>query len=117
MKIVYLISGIIVTLATLMIIILNMDAMTKISILNGTAISLQTGIIILLGSLLGIIGTSLFWTYMYEANKAKQYKHIRVAEKASIKAEESSDRVKVLEAKIKTLEEALKKALKDSKSN
>lgn len=62
-----------------------------------------------------IVGTTLIALYFINEANQKLKKHQRTAEKASINSEESTDKVKILEAKIQTLEIALKEAL--SKNN
>lgn len=78
----------------------------KLSINN-----LKLGFAIILLTIYSIIGSSFIFYYLFVSLKSRLKKQTRSVEKALIITEESSDRIKVLESKIKTLEKALKDAL------
>ena len=62
-------------------------------------------------ALYSAIGTLLICYYFISDLQAKLKKQSRNTEKASIDSEESSDKVRILQSKIDTLEIALKEAL------
>ena len=111
MKQIYLVLGILFTFALLYLVFINLDNVASVDLLYGKLVNLKTGIVILSGGIMGVFIASSVWGYFYQFTKSQQAKHLRAAEKASIQVEESQDKVKNLEAKIETLEEALKKAL------
>lgn len=115
MKTLYLISGIILFIVIIALALYNTDESIPFNLLSISSVNLNTCILIAIITLLAAGATSLIGLYAMENNKEKHSKHIRIAEKASIQAEESSDRVKTLEAKVQTLEIALQKAFKDTK--
>ena len=75
------------------------------------AFTLDSGYAFLFTGLFGILGGFLLTYYKNLELKEKIKKLSRNVEKSSIVSEESSDKVKSLEAKIQTLEAALKEAL------
>lgn len=111
MKLVYLILGIIFTFALLYLSFINVDTFIDLDVSTNSIIPTNLGYIILCSGFIGGGIASSIWGYFFYFNKLKQQKQTRTAEKASIKAEESEDKVKALEAKIDTLEKALQKAL------
>lgn len=113
MKLIYLFIGIVMVIILLGLIIINTENTSTILLLGGSTLNLYTWAIILISSLIGGASGVFILLYILESFKEKVSKHARNAEKASIKAEESSDKAKALEAKVETLERALKKALKD----
>jgi predicted DNA-binding protein (UPF0278 family) len=113
MKTGYLFAGIILLIALITLLIMNISLESNINLLYAESLHLNTWIVLLLGGLFGAGGAAAIGAYFVETTKEKLSKHSRVAEKASIKAEESTDKVKALEAKIQTLEQALQKALKN----
>lgn len=115
MKFITIIIGIIITIGLVILILINTDQSIKFNFFTILTTDLDGWLLILISAFAGALCTSCYWVYYLKTVKEGKSKHERMAEKASIKAEESSDKVKVLEAKIQTLEEALKKALKDSK--
>ena len=74
--------------------------------------SINSGLAYMLLSLYGALGGALLSYYKIAGLKEQFKKQSRKSEKASIETEESTDRMKALEAKIATLETALKEALK-----
>jgi len=73
--------------------------------------SVPSGVFYLVYGLYGMIGGCLLTYYKSLSLEEKVKKLSRTAEKSSIQSEESTDKVKALEAKIVTLETALKEAL------
>ncbi|MEW5821159.1 MAG: hypothetical protein AB1782_13280 [Cyanobacteriota bacterium] len=114
MKNIYLALGILFTFALLYLMFINFDNISRIDLLTGAIVDTKTGIVMISCGVMGGIISSAIWGYFYQFAKSQQNKHLRAAEKATIKVEESTDKVKVLEAKIQTLEEALKKALEST---
>lgn len=91
---------------------LNFDSNVTLHLFaNLPLYSLKLTFAIISVSFYSILGASFVFYYILETHKGKTKKQSRIAEKAQIKSEESADRVKVLEAKIATLEKALKDAL------
>lgn len=115
MKLFYLIVGIVFTFALLYLTFINIDHMSTLDMLGRNVSEVNSGILIISSAIMGIIISTSLWGYFFQVSKNQQSKHLRAAEKASINAEESKDKVKALEAKIQTLEEALKKALDTNK--
>lgn len=74
-------------------------------------LTLGSGLSLLMISLYSALGTFLIVNYFILNLKDNLKKQIRNTEKSSIRVEESSDKVKALQAKIDTLEIALKEAL------
>jgi hypothetical protein len=74
--------------------------------------SLDSGCSYLLLGLYGALGAYLIGYWHSSSLNDKIKKQNRNVEKSSIESQESSDRVKVLEGKIETLEKALQEALK-----
>lgn len=74
--------------------------------------TLDSGCLILSMGLYGILGGFLLTHSKTMELKEKIKKLSRNYEKSSVETEESTDKVKALEAKIETLEVALKEALK-----
>lgn len=111
MKLIYLITGLIFTFALLYLIIININTVSKIDVSLSSIIVTNLGYTILCSAIIGGGVASGIWGYIFHSNKLIQKKQTRTVEKASIKAEESEDKVKALEAKIETLEKALQKAL------
>lgn len=74
--------------------------------------SLNSALVYLFMSLYGAIGAFFICYYRISNLNEKVKKQSRKREKASIETEESLDKIKALEAKIATLEVALKEALK-----
>jgi hypothetical protein len=114
-KYIYLSLAIILSIGLIILIYMNSGKDTQLTLYWYEAVNLNNGLLMILSAVDGVIITWLACAYYFDIIKEAQNKHLRTAEKASIKAEESTDKVKVLEAKIQTLEEALKKALKESK--
>ncbi|MGD9581569.1 MAG: hypothetical protein AB7V50_09370 [Vampirovibrionia bacterium] len=112
MKYVYLTIGIILTFGLIYLTLTNIDDISKLDLSTGKIYTTYTGHLIFFSGIIGIGIASSIWGYFFQFNKLKNQKQVRSAEKASIKAEESQDKVKALEAKIETLEQALQKALK-----
>jgi hypothetical protein len=73
--------------------------------------TVNSGIFYLIYGFYGILCGFLLAYYKNLEFKEKIKKLSRTAEKSSIESEENSDKVKALEAKINTLETALKEAL------
>ena len=117
MKKIFFLLGMTALLIMSYIVFLNMSNIVDIHILKGVLytfdaknpyVSLHlsagfyTGLVIIVGAFIGAGLTSLFlWI---QGSKIKAYK--RELEKSSVTSEESASKVKVLEAKIKTLENA-----------
>lgn len=114
MNIVYFICGVIFLGLILAAMLFNMNTTATVIWFQNTYVC-QTSLVIFLSVILGIIMTLSFWSLKLKKIKSSANKREKDAEKANIQAEESSEKVKVLEAKIETLENALAKALKDSK--
>ena len=114
MKPVYLVIGIILTFILLYLLLININNVSEVDLVSGSTIQLKSWMVVLSCGILGSGIAASICAYLFQFEKAKSNKQFRVAEKASIKAEESQDKVKALEAKIQTLEQALKKALKES---
>jgi len=74
--------------------------------------TINSGYVYLFMSLYGVLGGFLLTYPKTLELKEKIKKLSRNVEKSSVVSEESSDKVKLLEAKVKTLETALKAALK-----
>lgn len=111
MKLVCLITGIIFTLALLYLTFININTISKIDVSSDSIIVTNLSYTILCSGFIGAGIASSIWGYLFHSSKLIQKKQTRTVEKASIKAEESEDKVKALEAKIETLEKALQKAL------
>jgi hypothetical protein len=77
------------------------------------AFALNTSYTLLFMGLYGAIGGFLLGYYKNFELSEKIKRIARTAEKSSVASEESTDKVKALEAKIQTLEVALKEALKN----
>ena len=76
------------------------------------SLTLDTGLTIAIVAIYAALGAFLISFYQLSGLKDQLKKQSRKSEKAAVETEESSDRVKLLEAKIQTLEVALKEALK-----
>lgn len=111
-KIIYLMLASLVDILLIALIILNTTSSTTFNLLPDLQFNLTIWGIMVISAILGSMSTSLLFMYIQCNQKENAYKHLRLAEKASIQAEEGSDRIKSLEAKIVTLEQALQKALK-----
>lgn len=72
----------------------------------------DNGLIIAIMSIYAALGTYLICYFSISKRDEKLKKLSRKSEKASLDSEESDDKVKMLEAKIQTLEIALQEALK-----
>lgn len=107
-----LILALLLAVDSLFISFLNFSQPIKL-IYNNTdnVISSNLAIIISLAFFLGAITAFSLSYYSMKNMKSKLAKTSQKSEKASITAEENSDRVKLLEEKIKTLEVALSSAL------
>ena len=112
MKLLYLGLGITFSIILVILVATNYSNVTTFTYIGQTYTS-NTSFIMFLSSFLGVLLTLCFWGYTIANVKQNVSKHLNAAEKANIEAEENSERVKVLEAKVKTLEEALQKALKN----
>lgn len=73
--------------------------------------SLDSGVTIATMGFYGALGAYLVCLFFMSELKDKLKKSSRITEKASIETTESSDKIKQLEAKIETLEVALKNVL------
>jgi uncharacterized integral membrane protein len=112
MKKVYLSLGILALILVLMLSFVNFKTTSSLYFFTGSTYELATALVIFTGCISGLAGGAGITAYFLLRLKEQIGKHTRVAEKASIEAENSTDKVKALEAKVQTLEEALKKALK-----
>ncbi len=74
--------------------------------------NIKMGSLLLITALSGAAASFMISYYEQKNLEVTLKKHERKFEKASVQTEESSDKVKLLEAKIKTLETALEEALK-----
>ena len=84
---------------------LSSNSEVSTSLIN---INLSTGIIIIFSFCIGLITAVLFYIGNTMSTSVDKTKLKRQAENAKLNFEIESDKVKQLEAKIKTLEEALK---------
>ncbi|MFA6990215.1 MAG: hypothetical protein WC197_09115 [Candidatus Gastranaerophilaceae bacterium] len=73
----------------------------------------DNGIMMLFMSLYAALGTYLLIYYKMAQKDEKLKKYSKTMEKTSLESEDSSDRIMVLEEKIKTLESALKNILEN----
>jgi len=111
MKIIFLTLVSIVDIAIIGLIVLNFSNNATFNLLPDMQYNLSSWMILLIGTVLGCFSSTLMFLFLQIQQRDQMYRQIRTAEKASIQAEESSDKVKALEAKIQTLEQALQKAL------
>lgn len=122
MKYFTLIVAQIIVLFVVVFFLMNYENVTTINLMNGyfssltgiaeKSITLSTGALTLLFFVLGEGSAVLFFLPFLAKNKEKQGAFERRLEKSSVSTEESSSKVKVLEAKIQVLEKALSDALK-----
>lgn len=117
--------ALIITAVWLYLIFANLTAAGGITILdNGLAgalgtfprsLTLNMGLIIFIIFLAGFTTAKLLLLPLLIQNKAKEGAYERRLEKTAVSNDESSAKVKVLEAKIQVLEKALEEALKKNK--
>lgn len=112
MNFIFLVIGILIYLHLLLITLFTKSNIIQLAILPNKYININSEISMLILILYSIIATFLIFSYYISSLNSKLKKQLRSTEKASIKTQDSIDKVKTLEAKIETLETALKTALK-----
>lgn len=122
MKYLPLILAQIIVLCLVVFFLMNYGNVTTINLMNGyfssltgiaeKSITMNTGVLTLFVFVIGETSAVLFFLPLIAKSKEKQGAFERRLEKSSVSTEESSSKVKVLEAKIQVLEKALSDALK-----
>lgn len=122
MKYLFWIISLLIIIGWIYLLIINFNTMTSITLLdNGLANVLHTfprrlpmnmALLILIMYLAGESAMFFFLLPILKQNKEKESAYERRLEKTSASKDESSSKVKVLEAKIEVLEKALEEALK-----
>lgn len=113
MKKVSLIIGILIILDIIYIVLVNQGQSLNVVLFPGTKpINMNSAIALGSLALYTALGTFLVTSYKLIELTERLKKQTRNIEKASIISEESSDKAKALQAKVETLEAALKEALK-----
>lgn len=111
MKKILLILGLLVILSICSLAYTNHTSNINISFYQNNVININFALFILGLTIYAGFGTFLTAYYFISCLQAKLKKQTRTTEKASIESQESSDKVRILQAKIDTLEIALKEAL------
>lgn len=122
MKYLFWAISLLIIIGWIYLLITNFNTMTSITLLdNGLANALHTfpvrfpinmAILILILYIAGESAMFFFLLPVLKQNKEKESAYERRLEKTSVSKDESSSKVKVLEAKIEVLEKALEDALK-----
>ncbi|MEI7475104.1 MAG: hypothetical protein WCK67_10045 [bacterium] len=108
----FLILGSLILLHIIYIAVVNFGVHLDVHVLGKFSIhGLKLGLGIIMLSFYSFISSTMIFYYIYTLLSKKLKKQTRSVEKALIITEESTDRIKVLESKIQTLEKALKDAL------
>lgn len=125
MKYVFWTSAFIITIIWIYLVIANLTAVGGITLLDNSLagalgtfprrLALNMGLIICIIFLAGFTTAKLFLLPLLIQNKEKEGAYERRLEKTAVSNDESSAKVKVLEAKIQVLEKALEEALKKNK--
>ncbi|MDD3593734.1 MAG: hypothetical protein PHX18_03800 [Candidatus Gastranaerophilales bacterium] len=97
----------------LMLIIVLSAYLTRNLNITVSDFTFSVAFVVLLSGFLGFSMGYLFDLYELKQLNQQSFKHVNKAEKLAVISEENEDKVKRLEAKIETLEIALKEALKN----
>ncbi len=112
MKLMSLILGILIYIHILLMAFFNKGQSLNISLIGKNGFSIHSEILFVVLTVYAAIATFLVcYSHIITLNK-KLKKQLRNTEKASIETQRSSDKIRNLQAKIDTLEIALKEALK-----
>ena len=122
MKILYLLISLIIVFIVAFLIVTNLNSITDLTIISpnfaeilkisSKTLSINTALLIGICYIIGKLSMFLCLLPRIQKSKEKEGAYERRLEKTSVSNDESTARIKVLEAKIKVLEKALEDSLK-----